>query len=113
MREETAFLKHIADAAAAGGYEDAALGVGQHRAVETDMAMLGANEAGDRVHERGLAGAGAAEQRGEAAFAVEGGVESESAEAVRDPDAQHRVVTGPWRGGRRAPSAARPRCAPH
>src|SRR5580692_5683073 len=89
MREEAAFLEHIADSAPAGRHKDAALAVGQHGAVDDDMAPGRADEASYGVDQRGLAGARAPEQRCEATLAVEGGVEPKIAEAMLDRDAQH------------------------
>ena len=68
VREQPPFLEDVADAAPVLRHEDAALGVGQHVAVDDDAALLGPDQPGDDVDQRGLAGAGAAEQRGQPAL---------------------------------------------
>ena len=89
MREEPAFLEHIADAAAMRRDKDAARRIGQSFAIDRDMPTGRPIEPGDCVDQRGLAGAGTAEQRGEPARAVERGVKGETAEPVGDRNAQH------------------------
>ena len=89
MREQPALLKHVADAAAMRRDKDAARSVGQYRVVDRDAAGVGPVEPGDRVDQRGLAGAGAAEEGGEAASALERGVQREGPQAMRDGDAEH------------------------
>ena len=58
-------------------------------AVDRDGAAIGPQQAGDHVDQRGLAGAGGAEQAGDAAFAGERGFDRELAELFCDVDAQH------------------------
>src|SRR5207245_11525054 len=73
------------------------------------LPALGAEEAGDRVDQRGLAGARAAKERGQAAGALERGVEDKAAEMVLDRDLEH--VKVPGRGASPARSAPRRRAA--
>ena len=67
MREQPAFLEHVADAAAVRRHVDARCAVEQHGVVERDAAAVRRDQAGDHVDDRGLAGARRAEQRGDAA----------------------------------------------
>jgi hypothetical protein len=86
MREQAVLLEDIADAAAMHGYEDMARGVHQGGVVDDDAPVLGAHQAGNDIDERGLAGAGAAEQRRQARAGLEAGVEREGAQRVTDRD---------------------------
>ena len=61
----------------------------QRFAVERDDATIGPQEPCDHVDQRGLAGAGRAEQAGDAALAFERGFQRELAELLGDVDAQH------------------------
>src|SRR5262249_12473734 len=66
----------------------------------------------DQVEDRGLAGAGAAEERGDAAAGGERGIEREAADAAAHVELKHRGRRrAPWRGapGSRKPSAPRAR----
>src|SRR5262249_58051564 len=66
----------------------------------------------DQVEDGGLAGAGAAEERGDAAAGGERGVEREAADAAAHVELKHRGRRrAPWRGapGSRKPSAPRAR----
>ena len=67
MGEQPGVLEDVADAPAVARDVDAARGVEQRLAVEDDAAARRAEQAGDRVDHRGLAGARAAEQRRDAA----------------------------------------------
>jgi hypothetical protein len=49
MREQSALLKHIADAAAVRRHVDAGGGVEQHGLVETDAAPVRRDQPGDHV----------------------------------------------------------------
>src|SRR5262249_36258967 len=62
------------------------LGVEQRRALDHDAAALRPQQPGDGVHQRALAGAGAAEQRGQSPGRDEAGVELERPEPVGDVD---------------------------
>ena len=64
-------------------------GIVERLAIERDDAAVGPQQAGDHVDQRGLAGAGGAEQAGDAALAGERGFEREFAELLCDVDAQH------------------------
>src|SRR5215831_2741858 len=89
MREQPSLLKHITDLAAPRRHEDAARRVGQHLAIEHDSAPLWADEPGNRIDERCLAGSRAPEQRRDAAAALERSIEPKIAERMLDRDAQH------------------------
>jgi hypothetical protein len=89
MREQPAFLKHVADMAPPCRYEHAHRGVGQDLAIDRDTAALRADQPGDRIDQRGLARSRAAEQRGQPSAALEGGIEPEIAETMLDCNAQH------------------------
>ncbi len=89
MREEAPFLEDIADTALVLRHEDATRGIDEVGPVDGDPAREGPGEAGDDVDERGLAGAGAAEERGEAGAALECDIEREAAEAMLDVDLEH------------------------
>src|SRR5439155_6115287 len=61
----------------------------QRLTVKCDDAAVGPQQPGDHVDQRGLAGAGRAEQPGDAPLAFERGFEREFAELLGDVDAQH------------------------
>jgi hypothetical protein len=58
-------------------------------AVELDPPAVGPEQSRDHVDQRRLAGAGAAEQRSDAAFAFEGRLHGRGAKRFRHVDAQH------------------------
>ena len=89
MRKQPRVLKHVADAAPVRWHMDARGGVVERFAVEGDAAAVGAQQPCDDVDQRGLAGAGSAEQAGDAALAFEGGLKREFAELPGDIDTQH------------------------
>src|SRR6202022_4646345 len=64
-------------------------GVVERLAVDGDGAAIGLQQTCDHIDQRGLAGAGGAEQPGDPAFAFERGGEREFAELFCDVDAQH------------------------
>ena len=72
-----------------GGTCTPAGGVVERLAVERDDAAVGPQQSRDHVDQRGLAGAGRAEQAGDAALAGEGGGKREFAKLFVDVDAQH------------------------
>ncbi len=86
VREQPSFLEHVADAPAVPGHEHAARGVDQRRAVDHDATALGAQKSGDDVDQRALAGAGAAEQRGQPSRRHEAGIEGECSQPMGDAD---------------------------
>jgi hypothetical protein len=88
MREQASLLEYVADAAAVARHEYAARRVDQHRIVDRDTALVGANQSGNDVDDGGLAGTRAAEQGDEAAAGLEAGVELEAAEPVLDVEAE-------------------------
>ncbi len=100
VREQAPFLKHIADAAAVDRHEPAPCGVGQHLVVDGDAAVVGTDQPGDHVDDRGLAGAGAAEQGGKPGLRFELDGKAEPAEPVVDRDGERHVA--PPRAARRA-----------
>ena len=89
MRKQPRILEHIADAAPVRRHVHALGGVVERLAVEGDDAAIGPQQSRDHVDQRGLAGAGSAEQAGDAALAGEGGGKREFAELFCDVDAQH------------------------
>ncbi len=89
MRKQPRILEHVADPPPVRRHVHACGDVVERLAVERDDAAIGLQEAGDHVDQRGLAGAGSAEQAGDAAFAGEGGFDREFAKLFCDVDAQH------------------------
>ena len=90
MREQPAFLEHVADAALVRRHVHARRAVEQHRVVERNPPAVRCDQAGDHVDDRSLAGTGAAEQGGDAAGHFELGREAEVAEPFLDVDGEHR-----------------------
>src|SRR3546814_17172676 len=89
MRKQPALLEDIADAAPVRRHEDAAIRIDQQAAVDADAAAgIRSRQTGDQVDQRGLAGARAAEQRGDAVAAGEADIQREIALAVADRDFQ-------------------------
>ena len=89
MRKQPRILKHVADPPPVRRHVNACGRVVQRFAVERDDAAVRPQQAGDHVDQRGLAGAGRAEQAGDAALAFERGFKRELAELLGDVDAQH------------------------
>ena len=89
MGKQARVLEHEPDASAIGGHEDALGGIDQDAVVEHDAAAIGARQPGDQADGHRLAGAGAAEQGGDAGIAREGDGEIESAELQRDVNTDH------------------------
>ncbi len=103
VRKEAVFLKDIAYPAPVRRQLDAVFGVEQHRPIDGDAAVLRPDQPGNRLDDRGLAGARPAEQRGQAVPAGEMDVEGKAAEPMREIDFEHR---------RQSPATRRPsRCA--
>ena len=88
MREQAPVLEHVADAPLVHRHEDAALGVDHRDVVHDDAALVGPDQAGDDVDQRGLAGARAAEQRGEPAVGREARIEAEAPQPMLDVDGE-------------------------
>jgi hypothetical protein len=65
------------------------LGVVERLAIERNDAAVGPQQACDHIDQRGLAGAGGAEQAGDATLAGEGGGKPEFAKLFFDVEAQH------------------------
>ena len=86
MRKQPRILEHHADAAFVLGYENSVAGVDQHPPVDGDAAALRADQPGDRVDQRGLAGTGRPEQRRQSARAFEGRIKNKAALMVTDVD---------------------------
>ena len=93
MREQAAFLEHVADAALVSRHEDAARRIDEACAVDEHRALLGTNEPGDDIDQRCLARPGAAEQCGEAATRLEARFEAEAAEGVPDVDRERHSIS--------------------
>jgi len=102
MRKQPRVLEYIPDPAAMGRNVDAACGIVEGFAVYHDDAAIGPHQAGNHVDQRGLAGAGGAEQAGDRALAGEGGLDREFAELLYDVDAQHHQCPCSRRVARRA-----------
>src|ERR1700751_1056719 len=77
MRKQPRVLENIADAAAVNGDMCARGGVVQRLFVYGDDAAVGPQQARDHADQRRLAGAGRAEQPGDAAFAGKGRLDRE------------------------------------
>ena len=89
MRKQPRILKHVADPPPVRRHVNACGRVVERLAVERDDAAVGPQQSCDHVDQRGLAGAGRAEQAGDAALAFERGFKRELAELLGDVDAQH------------------------
>ena len=89
MRKQPRVLEHIADAAAIGWNVHPRRSVVERFVVDGDDAAIGLQQSGDHVDQRGFAGAGGAEQAGDAAFAGERGFDGEFAKLFEDFNAQH------------------------
>ena len=110
MREEPALLEDVAQPPAMGGQGDACLGVEEDAALDGDAARMRGEKPGDGVDDRGLARSGAAEEHGETGRGLEGGVEIEAAEAVREAD-RERHAPAIRRVARRASTSESTRAA--
>ena len=77
MRKQPRILEHIADAPPVRRDVNARGRVIERLAVERDDAAVGPQQSCDHVDQRGLAGAGRAEQAGDAALAFERGLKRE------------------------------------
>ena len=89
MRKQPRILKHVADPPPVRRHVNARGRIVERLAVERDDAAVGPQQSGDHVDQRTLAGAGRAEQAGDAALAFERGLKRELAELFGDVDAQH------------------------
>ncbi|GCC48236.1 hypothetical protein chiPu_0032510 [Chiloscyllium punctatum] len=89
MRKQPRVLEHVADAAAPGRHMNAGSGIVDRLAVDHDGAAIWTQQPRDGVDQRRLAGAGCAEQAGDAALAGERCRERELAELLLNVDAQH------------------------
>src|SRR5215470_19883695 len=94
MRQQAAFLEHVADAAPVRRDVDAACGVEQHLVVIGDAPAVRLHQAGDHVDDRGLAAARRAEQGGRAADRLELRHDREIAEPLFHLDLEH--GHSPW-----------------
>src|SRR5262249_44724257 len=94
-REQPPLLEHIADASAVRGHVDAGHRVEQHGIVEPDASAVGRDQPGDRVDERGLAGARGAKEGGDAAGGLEARREREVAQTFLHVDREH--AHSPWK----------------
>ena len=87
VREEARVLEDVADAPALHRHVDPARRIVEHVAVRHDPTFVGPEQAGDRGDDRGLAGAGAPEERREPVrVGAERRVEAEAAELLADGD---------------------------
>src|SRR5262249_13316778 len=92
VREEKVVLEHVAEAAMLRRDVDAAGAVEERRTVDGDAAALRAGDAGESVHEAGLARARAAEQPDDRRRGGERDLEPELAELLLDVDRDHAVA---------------------
>ena len=104
VRKQPAFLEHVADAAPVRRHVDARARIEQHACVERDAAAVRRHQARDHVDDRGLAGAGRAEQRGHAVrgFELRGDAESRRGVSRRRPRASSAPRGSARRRGARA-----------
>src|SRR5262249_30163893 len=95
VREQASLLEYVADAPAMRRHVDAVLGIEQDGVIEHDAAAVRRDQAGDNVGERGLAGAGGTEQRGDAARRVEARLQGKIAEPLFHVEREH--PHSPWK----------------
>src|SRR5919201_1130823 len=115
MRKQPAFLKDITDATPVRGDTNTALRIQKDCSVDDDAPAAGADQPGDRIDDRGFAGARAAKQRRETPAAAEMDIELERCQAMLDVDLKHGSRSPQKRGlvGRyiaREPSASAKSC---
>src|SRR5499426_243596 len=96
VRKQATFLEHVADAPAMSRNEYPLIGIDQRPAVENDAAAVGPHDPGDDVDERGLARAGAAEERREPPVRDEVRIERERSEPVPDVDRETHSTPNCW-----------------
>src|SRR5690606_20286193 len=99
--EQAGVLEHHADAAPVRRHEDVLLGIHQHATVHGNPATLRSGQPRNDVDERGLAGTGRTEQRGETARTPKARLQREGALPVDNVDIQRHVGRNP-RSTRRA-----------
>ncbi|BBK33495.1 hypothetical protein STHU_41290 [Allostella humosa] len=93
MGEEARFLEDVANAPAVARHEDAGRPIHQHPPVDHHAPLVRPHQPGHDVDERGLARAGAAEERRQPGLAGEAGIQREAPEAVADIDVEpHQVL---------------------
>ena len=88
VREQAPVLEDVAHTPLVDWHEDALLGVDHRDAVHDDAALVGPDQSSDDVDQRRLAGARAAEQRGEPAIGREVRIEAEGPEPMLDVDGE-------------------------
>ena len=89
MRKQPRILKHAADPASVRGNVNPRIEIIEHIAVERDAAAIRPLQTRDHVDDRRLAGAGCAEQAGDATVALERHIEREVAELFGCVETQH------------------------
>ena len=110
VRQQAAFLEHVADTPRMRRKRDAGCAVIQRPLFDRDAARLRASQPRDQVEDGALAGSGAAEERRDAAAGRKRGVERKASDAAADVELKHRGRRrAPWRGARglRRPSTRR------
>ncbi|MNT80319.1 hypothetical protein D3C72_2197600 [compost metagenome] len=71
MREKPRLLKDITETAFMGRHEQSLFAIGQHLPIQQNLSLIRPQQACYDTDHRGLAGTGAPEQRGDAAFGDE------------------------------------------
>src|SRR5947207_12210946 len=108
MRKQPTFLEHIAEAATLRRPIDLLGGREQDLLVDRDPSAIWADQARERIDERSLAGAGAAEERCDAGRRRgEHRGKRERAEAFLDVDLYHAALPSRWASRRDSSSDAR------
>src|SRR5712691_8799898 len=93
VREQPAFLEHIGGSAAMARHKYMAVGVVEDLVADHNPGVIGTDEAGNRVDQRGLAGARAAKERCKPAITRKICVESKGAQTVPDGYFEHQSPT--------------------
>src|SRR5262249_43137269 len=89
MGQKLRVLEHEPDAPAVARQEDVPRRIDERAPIEHDRAPVGPRQAGDKMDDRRLSGARAAEQRRDAALILKGDIEVKGAELQADVDGDH------------------------
>ena len=93
MRKQPLLLEDVTQTPPLRWHIGACVAIEQNRVIEHDAAAIGPDQAGEDVDERGLAGAGAAEERGYAlARYLQPDIEPELAQPPLRRDVEHRPI---------------------
>ena len=91
MRKQPRVLKHIAHAAAMRRHKDVCGGIDQNIAVKGDAGMVGAQQSGNGIDQRGFARARAAKKRGNAVGGIKLRLQRQAGKGVGYGDGQHQA----------------------